>query len=303
MDGLEDRSAGQSPAVPDRGRASASAPWRWGRCSRATACGPRPTSGTPTRPGTTRRDRNRRSAGAAALRPESEAGHLPVPVGRAVAARPVRLQADARATARDRAARLGPDGPADHDDDLGPEELPGRAVGLQVRASTARAGPGSASCCRTRRRSPTTSAIIRSMHTEAINHDPAITFVQTGSQLAGRPSMGSWVAYGLGSVNQDLPAFVVLLSRGRTDQPLYDRLWGSGFLPTQLPGRQAPRRQGAGALPGQPGRLLAAPRAGRCSTTSATSTTCTTPRPAIPRSSPASPSTSWPTACSSRSPS
>jgi hypothetical protein len=79
-------------------------------------------------------------------------------------------------------------------------------------------------------------AIIRSMQTEAINHDPAITFVQTGSQLAGRPSMGSWVAYGLGTLNQDLPAFVVLLSRGRTDQPLYDRLWGSGFLPTRYQG-------------------------------------------------------------------
>jgi hypothetical protein len=78
--------------------------------------------------------------------------------------------------------------------------------------------------------------LIRSMQTEAINHDPAITFVQTGSQLAGRPSMGSWVAYGLGSENQDLPAFVVLLSRGRTDQPLYDRLWGSGFLPTRFQG-------------------------------------------------------------------
>jgi hypothetical protein len=78
--------------------------------------------------------------------------------------------------------------------------------------------------------------LIRSMQTEAINHDPAITFVQTGSQLAGRPSMGSWVAYGLGSDNQDLPAFVVLLSRGRTDQPLYDRLWGSGFLPTRYQG-------------------------------------------------------------------
>ncbi len=78
--------------------------------------------------------------------------------------------------------------------------------------------------------------VIRSMQTEAINHDPAVTFVQTGSQLAGRPSMGSWVAYGLGSENQDLPAFVVLLSRGRTDQPLYDRLWGSGFLPTRYQG-------------------------------------------------------------------
>ena len=77
---------------------------------------------------------------------------------------------------------------------------------------------------------------IKSMQTEAINHDPAITFIQTGSQLAGRPSMGAWVAYGLGSMNQDLPAFVVMLSRGGTDQPLYDRLWGSGFLPTRYQG-------------------------------------------------------------------
>jgi hypothetical protein len=78
--------------------------------------------------------------------------------------------------------------------------------------------------------------IIRSVQTEAINHDPAVTFVQTGSQLAGRPSKGSWVAYGLGSLNDDLPSFVVLLSRGRTDQPLYDRLWGSGFLPSKYQG-------------------------------------------------------------------
>jgi hypothetical protein len=80
---------------------------------------------------------------------------------------------------------------------------------------------------------------IRSMQTEAINHDPAITFVQTGSQIAGRPSMGAWVAYGLGSANRDLPAFVVLVSRGSgnpADQPLYDRLWGSGFLPTRYQG-------------------------------------------------------------------
>lgn len=80
---------------------------------------------------------------------------------------------------------------------------------------------------------------IRSMHTEAINHDPAITFCQTGSQLAGRPSIGSWLSYGLGSVNRDLPAYVVLTSFGsgrKDDQPLYDRLWSSGFLPTQHQG-------------------------------------------------------------------
>jgi hypothetical protein len=80
---------------------------------------------------------------------------------------------------------------------------------------------------------------IKSMHTEAINHDPAITFFQTGNQLAGRPSIGSWVSYGLGSENRDLPAFIVLTSQGSgnpTDQPLYDRLWGSGFLPTRHQG-------------------------------------------------------------------
>jgi hypothetical protein len=81
--------------------------------------------------------------------------------------------------------------------------------------------------------------VIRSMFTEAINHDPAITFCQTGSQLAGRPSIGAWLSYGLGSANHDLPAYVVMTSFGtgrRDDQPLYDRLWGSGFLPTQHQG-------------------------------------------------------------------
>ena len=78
--------------------------------------------------------------------------------------------------------------------------------------------------------------IIKSMHTEAINHDPAITFFQTGAQIAGRPSIGAWLAYGLGSENQDLPAFVVLITQGGGDQPLYDRLWGSGFLPTRYQG-------------------------------------------------------------------
>ena len=76
---------------------------------------------------------------------------------------------------------------------------------------------------------------IKSMHTEAINHDPAITFFQTGSQIAGRPSIGSWLSYGLGSINSDLPAFVSMVSTGTGrpgGQPLYDRLWGSGFLPT-----------------------------------------------------------------------
>jgi hypothetical protein len=79
--------------------------------------------------------------------------------------------------------------------------------------------------------------LIRSLHTEAINHDPAVTFFQTGFQLAGRPSIGSWVAYGLGSENKDLPAFVVMVSQGVGNaQALADRAWGSGFLPSKYQG-------------------------------------------------------------------
>jgi uncharacterized protein (DUF1501 family) len=80
---------------------------------------------------------------------------------------------------------------------------------------------------------------IRSVNSEAINHDPAITFLQTGSQQPGRPSFGSWVSYGLGTENRDLPAFVVLISRGSAvspADPLYARLWGSGFLPSNHQG-------------------------------------------------------------------
>ncbi|OYV04696.1 MAG: sulfatase, partial [Verrucomicrobiales bacterium VVV1] len=81
--------------------------------------------------------------------------------------------------------------------------------------------------------------IIRSMHTEAINHDPAMTMLQTGSQVAGRPSFGSWLSYGLGSENADLPAFVVMVSRpsGKGNaQPLHERMWGSGFLSPRFQG-------------------------------------------------------------------
>ena len=79
-------------------------------------------------------------------------------------------------------------------------------------------------------------AIVRSLHTEAINHDPGVTLMQTGHQQAGRPAMGSWVSYGLGSENDQLPAFVVLASGFGQDQPLLTRYWGSGFLPTSHQG-------------------------------------------------------------------
>ncbi|MBS1726448.1 MAG: DUF1501 domain-containing protein [Armatimonadetes bacterium] len=77
---------------------------------------------------------------------------------------------------------------------------------------------------------------VKSVFTEAINHDPAITFFQTGSEQAGRPSMGAWISYGLGSMNQDLPTFIVMASIGQGGQPLYARLWGSGFLDSRYQG-------------------------------------------------------------------
>jgi uncharacterized protein DUF1501 len=80
-------------------------------------------------------------------------------------------------------------------------------------------------------------AIIRSMNTDPINHDPAVTFLATGNQQPGRPTMGSWISYGLGSENKNLPAYVVLLSGGG-GQPLQSRYWGNGFLPSNYQGVQ-----------------------------------------------------------------
>ncbi|MFP6753714.1 MAG: DUF1501 domain-containing protein [Pirellulaceae bacterium] len=78
--------------------------------------------------------------------------------------------------------------------------------------------------------------VIKSMYTEAINHGPAVTFLQTGSQFPGRPSMGAWLKYGLGSANENLPAFVVMVTKNKGGQPLVSRLWGSGFLPSTFQG-------------------------------------------------------------------
>ena len=82
-------------------------------------------------------------------------------------------------------------------------------------------------------------AILKTVNTEAINHDPATTFIMTGSQQPGRPSLGAWLNYGLGSENANLPGFVVMISQGsgnKTDQPIFSRLWGSGFLPSEHQG-------------------------------------------------------------------
>lgn len=87
--------------------------------------------------------------------------------------------------------------------------------------------------------------VIKSMYTEAINHGPGVTFLQTGSQFPGRPSMGSWAWYGLGSENEDLPAFVVMVSNERGGQPLGAHLWGSGFLPGKFDGVELRRDKDA----------------------------------------------------------
>ncbi len=99
--------------------------------------------------------------------------------------------------------------------------------------------------------------VIKSLHTEAINHDPAMTMLQTGHQIAGRPSLGAWVSYGLGDENANLPAFVVMISRptGPTNaQPLHERMWGAGFLPTRHQGvRFSPGRDPVLYLSDPPG--------------------------------------------------
>lgn len=79
--------------------------------------------------------------------------------------------------------------------------------------------------------------IMKSLHTEAVNHDPAITFINTGSQQQGKPSLGAWLSYGMGTMNENMPGYIVMISRGRGQlQALYDRLWGSGFLPAMHQG-------------------------------------------------------------------
>src|SRR5438105_2015780 len=81
--------------------------------------------------------------------------------------------------------------------------------------------------------------VVKTVNTEAINHDPAITFIQTGFQQPGRPCMGAWLSYGLGSANKNLPTFIVMISNGKdSDQPLYTRLWSAGFLPSEYQGVQ-----------------------------------------------------------------
>ena len=94
--------------------------------------------------------------------------------------------------------------------------------------------------------------VVRSMHTEAINHGPGVTMIQTGSQFPGRPSMGAWLDYGLGTENEDLPSFVVMVTKNKGGQPLVSRLWGERLPAIQASGGPVSRGQGPGALSEQP---------------------------------------------------
>ena len=146
-------------------------------------------------------------------------------------------------------------------------------------------------------------AIVKTMNTDAINHDPAITFIQTGSQQPGRPSMGAWVSYGLGSENRNLPAFVVMLSQAQALNPGPAALLapvGQRLPALQAPGRALPRGQRSGALPAQSARASTRARAATCSTPPASSIACTSTSSAIPRSKRASRSTRWRSACRPR---
>ena len=254
-----------------------------------------------------RGQRGRRPARPAPLRPQGQAGHLPVHERRPVADGPVGLQAEDGRAVRQGPARLDPQGPAADHHDQRPDAVPDRAVEVQVRPARPGRARGSANCCPGRPRSSTTSPSIKTVNTEAINHDPAVTYICTGNQLPGRPSLGAWLSYGLGTMNQNLPAFVVMTA-------------------TLVDARQPPRRSTTGS--GARASCPASTRASRCAPAATRCCSCptrpaSTPptrrrmldahRPAEPEASssrsptrrprPASPSTRWPSACRPRCPS
>ena len=181
----------------------------------------------------------------------------------------------------------------------GQKTLPVRSPMFKF-AQHGNAGPGSASLLPHTAQIVDDICIVKSLHTEAINHDPAITFIQTGNQQPGRPSLGAWLSYGLGSENDDLPAFVVMISQasnGSNDQPMLSRLWGSGFLPSQHQGvRFRDRRRSRCCI--SPIRPASIAEARRDMLDAVAELNASPPsHSAIRRSTPASPSTKWRFAC------
>ena len=178
-----------------------------------------------------------------------------------------------------------------------------RAFEVQVRAARPVGDVVSASCCRRWRNLPTILRSSRPCGTEAINHDPAVTYICTGNQLPGRPSLGSWLSYGLGTMNQNLPAFVVMTASWSSKvnaQALYNRLWSAGNLPSKHQG--VALRSIGDPVPVLVETLTALTQAldaGR-SIRSTGSIIVNTSRLPIPRPRPGSPSTRWPSGCKRR---
>ncbi len=247
------------------------------------------------------RSQNRRTGRAAALCAQSQTSHLSASVGRPVAGRALRLQAQPQEIAWHRASRFHPSWPAHHRHDFRAGFLPCGGAHLQFKQH-GKSGTWLSELLPHTAKIVDDIAIIKTMNTEAINHDPAITFIQSGSQQPGRPSMGSWVSYGLGSENQNLPAYVVLLSQANAlniDQPLFSRLWGSGFLPSRYQGVRF-RSSGDPVL-----YLADAPGIDRTTRRNmldvvARSIACARKPMAIQKSRRASRSTKWPIVCRPR---
>jgi hypothetical protein len=148
-------------------------------------------------------------------------------------------------------------------------------------------------------------AIVKSVHTEAINHDPAITYICTGSQFPGRPSLGAWLSYGLGTLNQNLPAFVVMTPPGPAAKRRRRCTTACGAPAScrqQAPGRRAAQPGRPGAVPVQPARRDRGQTRRRCSIRWAAEPADVRRASAIRRPRPASPSTRWPSACRRRCP-
>ena len=154
-------------------------------------------------------------------------------------------------------AREHSHGAAADDDDQRPVAVPHRAVEISSFDQYGSSGAWVSELMPYHGRMVDDITFVRSMYTEAINHDPAITYICTGAPVAGRASLGSWLSYGLGSLNENLPSFVVLTASwtGRQEaQALFNRLWGSGFLPSKSPGRGAAEQGRPGAVPFESGR-------------------------------------------------
>ena len=195
------------------------------------------------------------SPGRLPLRAQGQAGHLSAHGRRPAADGPLRLQAGDERVVRQGPARLGPHGPAADHDDLGPEAVSRSPRRSTSSRSTASAACGSASCCPTPPRWSTTCASSAACTPRRSTTSRPSRYMQTGNQITGRPCLGSWVSYGLGSLNDNLPTFVVLVAKPTNTeqvQAISARLWSSGYLSGEHAGVVVPQRRRSDPVHQQP---------------------------------------------------